>query len=141
MFESGEHGVSGNQMTRPTIISVDFDGTIVSRDFPEIQEPLAGAIETLKALKEAGYILILSTCRENQRKRNYLDEAVNWCASQGIVFDGVNQTPLEYEFRDPKFTIRKIYADVYIDDRNFGGFPGWDSVREAFLGNNDETDK
>lgn len=27
---------------------------------------------------------------------------------------------------------RKISADMYIDDKNFGGFPGWDVIRKHF---------
>ena len=126
-------------MSRPKLIGVDFDGTVVAHAFPDIGEPLPMAFEVLKALKEAGHVLILNTCREDQKRRKYLTEAVEFCRSHGVEFDGVNETPLQYEFRDIDSTNkedwarRKVYATVYIDDRNLGGFLGWDKVKELLL--------
>lgn len=118
-------------MTR-RVASIDFDGTIVKHAFPNIGEPLEGAFEVLKELKEAGWVLVLNTCREDE-KRAYLTEAVQFCRENGVEFDGVNATPLDYEFRDERSPRRKVYANVYIDDRNLGGFPGWNMVRLALL--------
>jgi hypothetical protein len=59
--------------------------------------------------------MIMWTCRVDDR----LKEAVSWCATQGLWFDYVNENPPEqtvYFGTDP----RKIYADVYIDDRARG---------------------
>jgi len=117
---------------------VDFDGTIVHHRFPAIGEPLPNAFEVLKELKEAGWILILWTCRENDKhdmNHQYLQDAVDFCKENGVEFDGINETPIECEFRgEACFFRRKAYADVYIDDRNLGGFPGWAAVREELLG-------
>ena len=110
------------------IASIDYDGTIVKNAFPEVGEPMEGAFETLKAMKEAGWKLILSTCREDEKKRAYLTEAVDFCKSHGVEFDGVNETPMDLEFRDESSLRRKPFAHVYIDDRNLGGFPGWGVV-------------
>lgn len=110
------------------IASIDYDGTIVKNAFPEVGEPVDGAFETLKAMKEAGWKLILSTCREDEKKRAYLTEAVEFCKSHGVEFDGVNTTPMDLEFRDESSLRRKPFAHVYIDDRNLGGFPGWGVV-------------
>jgi hypothetical protein len=126
---------------RPTLLSIDFDGTIVNHQFPLVGDALPGALETLKKLKEDGFVLILNTCRENDGDkidRQYLKEAIDFCEQNGIVFDGVNETPKEYEFRPETTKNRKVYADIYIDDRNFGGFPGWDIIAKELL--NDETD-
>lgn len=113
------------------ILSIDFDGTICDHAYPEIGEPLEGAIETLKDLAAAGHILILNTCREDDAKRRpYLTEAVNFMKKNGVVFASVNTNRPEDEFRDKPG--RKVFADIYIDDRNFGGFPGWTVVREVF---------
>ena len=65
-----------------------------------------------------------------------LQDAVDWFEERGIPLFGVNATPLSAEFRDfveGETTIRKAFADVYIDDRNLGGFPGWEAVREMLL--------
>jgi len=116
-------------MSRSKIVAVDFDGTVCKHQWPEIDEPLPGAIETLRKLKAAGWILIIWTCREGK----YLDAAIRWSQAHGIEWDGVNETPEKYEFRDEPIR-RKAYADVYIDDRNFGGFPGWDIIASTLLG-------
>ena len=116
-------------------ICVDFDGTIVEHKFPKIGTPLPGAIETLKDLKADGWNLILWTCREDEGHlidKQYLTQAVNFCKEQGVEFDGVNETPMDMEFRPNGG--RKAYASIYIDDRNFGGFPGWDVIRNELLG-------
>ena len=123
---------------RQRIAVIDFDGTIVQHRFPLIGDPMPGAFETLKALKDAGWALILWTCRENDGykiDKQYLKDAVEFCSENGVEFDGVNETPLELEFRPEKTLRRKVYGDVYIDDRNFGGFPGWQVIREELLGN------
>jgi len=112
------------------LISVDFDGTICKHKFPEIGELLDGAAETLRDLGAAGHILILNTCREDESRRAYLTEAVDFMRKHGVEFASVNENRPEDEFRDKPG--RKVYAAVYIDDRNFGGFPGWAAVREAF---------
>jgi len=112
------------------LISVDFDGTICDHKFPDIGELLPGAVETLKDLAEAGHVLILNTCREDENRRSYLTEAVNFMRKNGVEFASVNENRPEDEFRDKPG--RKVYAAIYIDDRNFGGFPGWATVREAF---------
>ena len=51
------------------LISVDYDGTIVRHAYPEVGEPIEGAIQTLKDLMAAGHFLILNTCREDERRR------------------------------------------------------------------------
>lgn len=118
---------------RRKIAVIDFDGTIIKHAFPEIGEAMEGAFEVMKELKAAGWVLILYTCREDEPRRKYLTEAVEFCLVNGVEFDGVNQTPLEHEFRDEKSLRRKPYGDVYIDDRNIGGFVGWDKVKAVLL--------
>lgn len=122
---------------RKQVIVVDFDGTIVEHAFPEIGEPLPEAFEVLKELKEAGYALVLWTCREDEGyliERQFLTKAVEFCRENGVEFDGVNETPLELEFRPEGCLRRKAFGHCYIDDRNLGGFPGWATVRDHFFG-------
>lgn len=113
------------------LVSIDFDGTIVGHDFPDIGEPLEEAFEVMKELQEAGFGLILNTCREDCRKRQYLTEAVRFCERNGVVFRSVNVNHRDDDFRDDGG--RKVYAHYYIDDRNLGGFKGWAWVRELLL--------
>jgi SAM-dependent methyltransferase len=117
------------------LICIDFDGTIVEHAFPRIGEPLPGAMETMRQLMDAGAKLILNTCREDEGKKKFLTEAVNFCKKHGVEFVSVNENRLEDDFRDnPDSLRRKPYAHVYIDDRNFGGFPGWDVIGKVLLG-------
>ena len=48
---------------------------------------------------------------------------MEFCKNNGIEFYAVNKNNPEEEFTDN--TPRKIKADVFIDDRNIGGFLGW----------------
>lgn len=116
------------------LISIDFDGTIVEKAFPKIGKPLPLAFEVMKELQEAGHKLILNTCRENEGykiDKQYLSDAVRFCKKKGIEFRSINENHIDDEFRPKKG--RKVNADVYIDDKNLGGFPGWKKVRESLL--------
>jgi len=116
------------------IACVDFDGTIVEHAFPKVGKPLPGALETLKELKNAGWKLILFTCREDEGyniNKQYLKDAVEFCKENGLEFDGVNESPKDLDFRDNGG--RKPYATVYIDDRQFGGLPNWDAIRRTLM--------
>jgi len=104
------------------IIAVDFDGTIVEDAYPKIGKPQIFAFETLKKLQEEGHRLILWTYRSGSK----LKEAVNFCEENGIHFYAVNES-----FSDENYNgsiSRKIHADIFIDDRNIGGFPGWGEI-------------
>lgn len=105
-------------------IAIDFDGTIVEHEYPQIGKTKLFAFETLKLLQEQGHQLILWTFRHG----NFLDEAVEFCKKNGIEFYAVNSN-FKNENYDNTFS-RKLNADLFIDDRNIGGFPGWDVVWE-----------
>ncbi|MEQ8324468.1 MAG: hydrolase [Vicingaceae bacterium] len=106
-------------------IAVDFDGTIVEHTYPEIGKEMLFAFETLKALQNKGHKLILWTFRDGV----YLEEAVAFCKERGIEFYAVNKSFPEEEF-DLSMS-RKIQCDIFIDDRNLGGFPGWSEVWQS----------
>ena len=110
--------VSGKSKT----IAVDFDGTIVEHAYPRIGKEMLFACDTLKALQRKGHKLILWTFRDGDT----LVEAVEFCKSKGIEFYAVNKSFPEEEF-DLSIS-RKISADIFIDDRNVGGFPGWSAI-------------
>lgn len=94
------------------IIAIDFDGTLCTEKFPEIGEPIPEMIELTKQLKKEGYKLILWTCREGY----VLDNAVQWCKDRGLEFDAVNDNLPEIK-AEWKANVRKIYCDLYIDDK------------------------
>ena len=102
------------------IIAIDFDGTISRGKYPAIDGLQPYAVDTVNALYDAGHYIIINTCRSGEQ----LLDAINWMLDQGIRFNRVNDnhpdTPIIYGSNS-----RKIFAHVYIDDKNIGGFPGW----------------
>ena len=101
---------------RKTIIAVDFDGTLCRNAYPRIGEPRVTMINFLKNIQRKNgpdaCKIILWTCRTG----DLLAEAVEWCETMGVKFDSVNENLPEIieEFGGDS---RKIYADIYIDDR------------------------
>ncbi len=104
-------------------LAIDFDGTIVEDAYPSIGKPKIFAFETLKKLQSEGYRLILWTYRHGKS----LEEAVEFCRKNGVEFYAVNSS-FEGEIFDDESQSRKIDADLFIDDRNLGGFPGWGEI-------------
>jgi len=114
--------MENHKTSAPKIIAVDFDGTIVEHAYPKIGKEMLFAFATLKALQAKGHKLILWTIRTG----HLLDEAVEFCRQNGVEFYAVNKN-----FPDEEWTPdlpRKLNADIFIDDRNLGGFPGWSKV-------------
>lgn len=97
------------------IIAVDFDGTLCENKWPEIGEPNTELIGYLIMMqKTVGAKIILWTCRIGEM----LDRAVNWCSEHGLEFDAVNEN-LPHIIERFGSDTRKIFANMYIDDRNF----------------------
>ena len=109
-------------------IAVDFDGTIVEDNYPKVGRENLFAFDTLKKLQEKGHRLILWTYRNGKA----LEEAVAFCKANGIVFYAINKSFPEEDF-NPKYS-RKINADMFIDDRNVGGFFGWGEIYQELIG-------
>ncbi len=103
-------------------IAVDFDGTIVEHEYPAIGKEKLFAFRTLKELEKMGAQLILWTFRTGKE----LEEAVEFCRKHGIEFYAVNKNYPEEIFNET--VSRKINADIFIDDKNVGGFPGWSEI-------------
>lgn len=96
---------------RPLDIAVDFDGTCVTNDYPEIGHDI-GAGEVLRSLVAKGHRIILCTMRSGKR----LEDAIRWFESNGIKLYAVNGNPEQKQWTRS----RKIHADIYIDDRALG---------------------
>ncbi|MBS1637411.1 MAG: hydrolase [Bacteroidetes bacterium] len=107
------------------VIAVDFDGTIVEHAYPKIGREMMFAFATLKELNKKGHKLILWTIRTGY----LLDEAVEYCRANGVEFYAVNKNYPEEELGEN--TSRKLNADIFIDDRNVGGFIGWSAIWQA----------
>ena len=105
-------------------IAVDFDGTIVSHEYPKIGKEIPFATQTLKMLINDGHKLILWTVREGK----LLDEAIQWCHEHGIDFYAVNKDYPEEEKENNNHFSRTLKVDMWIDDRNVGGLPDWGTI-------------
>ena len=103
------------------IIAIDFDGTIVESRFPEIVSLLPQAKESINALHDAGHYIIIWTCRTGDNLLN----AINFLLENGVKFHRVNEQSTD-NLKKYGSNSRKVYAHCYIDDKNIGGFPGWE---------------
>lgn len=116
-------------MARARIVAVDFDGTLVTHEYPNIGTPLPYAFETLKKLREKGVRVFLWTMRGHPDLERFphldirtgefiphdtLQEAIDFCKKKGLEFDGINESPEQFS------TSNKQYAHIYIDDSNLG---------------------
>jgi hydroxymethylpyrimidine pyrophosphatase-like HAD family hydrolase len=105
-------------------IAVDFDGTIVTHEYPNIGKEIPFAVQTLKMLQDDGHKLILWTVREG----DLLRDAIQWCREKGLEFYAANKDYPEEEEQNNNHYSRKLKADIWIDDRNIGGLPDWGTI-------------
>ncbi len=96
---------------KPIIIAIDFDGTCVTHEYPNIGRDV-GAISVLRDLVTAGHKLMLWTMRSDKP----LEDAVEWFKSNGIPLWGVNENPEQKSWTNSN----KQYAQLYIDDAALG---------------------
>ena len=93
------------------IIAIDFDGTCVTHDYPEVGKEI-GAVPVIQKLSARSDQIILFTMRSGE----HLQHAVDWFAKHGIPLFGVNRNPEQHSWT----TSPKPYAHVYIDDAALG---------------------
>lgn len=105
------------------IIAIDFDGTLHTGHWPGIGSPAPYAVEMMQKLKADGHYLIIWTCRELQQQT----EMVNWLLEKQIPFDRVNDNVPGQAERYGN-NARKVYAHLYVDDKQVGGLPRWDEI-------------
>jgi len=112
-----------------TIFGIDFDGTVVTHEFPKVGKDIPGSVETLDKIVRHGGRLVLWTMRANHTKKpqshdpdihteaaNYLDEAIKWFADRELPLWGVNRNPEQ----DSWTSSPKAYCHIYIDDAALG---------------------
>lgn len=125
------------------IFGIDFDGTVVTHEFPDVGTEVPGAADVLRELVAAGHQLILWTMRSDGRPEgDFLAPAVDWFAERGIPLLGVNRNPTQYRWTGSP----KAYAHCYIDDAALGcplihpddgksrPYVDWNLVREYLVG-------
>jgi thiol-disulfide isomerase/thioredoxin len=89
------------------IIAVDFDDTIspwkmTDFDFSKVIDIL------IKAKQTGAYIVIFTACSSER-----FNEIRNYCSSKGLEIDSINENPIPLPYGQH----RKIYANIFIDDR------------------------
>ena len=100
------------------IIAVDFDGTCVTHEYPNVGKNI-GAEIVLKALTDEGHDLILYTMRDHPADSDVQDplqEAIDWFSQNDIPLFGINENPTQKNWT----TSPKPYANLYIDDAALG---------------------
>lgn len=108
-------------------ILIDFDGTVVTHEFPKIGKYI-GAVPVLEKLIAQGHNLILFTMRSDVTKPysknaeivteagDYLTQAVDWFKKQNIPLYGIQRNPTQ----DTWTTSPKAYGQIMIDDSAIG---------------------
>lgn len=100
------------------VISVDFDGTCVTHDFPQTGKNI-GADVVLKVLTDNGHKIICTTMRSYEHVYSFgvetIEEVKKWFKINGIELYAINNNPDQNWSKS-----RKIYANLYIDDQALG---------------------
>ncbi len=98
-------------MTKNKVIAIDFDGTVVTHEYPTVGRDI-GAEPVLRKLVELGHKLILNTMRSGSKLR----DAEQWFLERNIPLYGVNKNPTQHTWTQSP----KVFAHIYIDDAALG---------------------
>lgn len=110
-------------------IVVDFDGTVVTHDFPNVGKDI-GSIPVLKRLVAEGHKLILFTMRSKFEKKSknvlpvssvkHIEDtllpAVQWFKDNDIPLYGIQINPTQWTWTSSP----KAYGQLIIDDAAMG---------------------
>jgi hypothetical protein len=108
-------------------IAVDFDGVLHTFHWKGVDvfdDPIPGAVEAIQRLRAEGHTIILNTTRMWTPKLH------EWLLSHGFVIDYYNENPNK---PDNSLDLRKVLADVYVDDRGIQFNGNWSSTVEQIL--------
>lgn len=120
------------------IIAIDFDGTIAKEmgdKFPEVGELLSGAQYVISKWHEEGHQIIIWTCRSTPEHKAPMIEALK---SFNVPYDKINENVENKHGWDPK---PKIYADVYIENRDIKGLENWHKMDGIIIGKTAEMNQ
>ena len=99
------------------IVAIDFDGTLV-----ELDTPLPGAKDALRALREQGHTIIIHTCNNVE----WVQQVLN---NNDMPYDSIWDKP------------GKPRATAYVDDRAVVFDGNWDHVVAALAAIDDALQK
>ena len=111
------------------VIAIDFDGTIVEDQYPDIGDDQPGAIEAINTLYDHGYCIIINSCRAREKQ----DEMRVWLDENSVKYCHINENCRE-RIVNYRTDCRKISADCYIDDKgimsfNFNQQNAWENLK------------
>lgn len=110
---------------KQVVLSIDFDGTICTVDYPKVGIERNGAKEYINKLFNEGYLIIINTCRTDGKGIFAATDAKKFLDMREIKYHYFNENWPDlikfYNDVDP----RKISADVYIDDKCLFELPEW----------------
>jgi capsule biosynthesis phosphatase len=106
-------------------ICIDLDGVICRLRMPGQQyaelEPVPGAVEKIRLLRQAGHYIIILTARHMKTCGGNVGQVV---ARQGqVTLEWLSRHAIEFD----EIHFGKPYAHVYIDDNAFE-FRSWDQI-------------
>ena len=106
------------------VIAIDFDGTVVEHDFPNIGEIKPHAKEVINKLYDQGHQIVFWTCRSNACTdgRKDLDEMREWLKENNIKYHKINENSEVVTYGCKP----KIYYDILIDDRSLIFTEDWE---------------
>jgi hypothetical protein len=109
------------------IISIDYDDTIVYADYPNIGVIKPFAALVINQLVSEGHTIIINTCRSGEHEA----AAAQYLIEKGVLFHHINENHPD-NIAQYDSDSRKIFADVYIDDKQLGGLPdNWMTIYEV----------
>lgn len=120
---------------RKFTVAIDFDGTLITNAWPEEGYDMVGGSQTIHWLLANGARVIVWTCRVEQEcppgtPHSHLAFVRDWIVAHGLQPYLGSSLLINQNFPDViesfgNIDTRKVFAHVYVDDRNLGGFSGW----------------
>jgi hypothetical protein len=96
-------------------IYLDFDGTVVEHDYPQIGKLNPNSLEVIKKLQDAGHTIILNTMRV-EFDDGSMQAALDFI-NQNESINGIKiSRQTEMKIYPPKWDLDKITDEIYIDD-------------------------
>lgn len=96
-------------------IYLDFDGTVVEHEYPEIGQLNPNALEVIKKLQDAGHTIILNTMRV-EFDDGTMEAAIEYINLNEQVAGIVITELTDRKIHPRRWDLDKVENDIYIDD-------------------------
>jgi phosphoglycolate phosphatase-like HAD superfamily hydrolase len=127
--------VLAHHKTKTLDLVVDLDGTVAKDAYPDIGKPEKGVKEAFEQLREAGFRIVIFTCRLNRTDGrtqkeidDHLERMKKWFKKHEIPYDKIDMGDKG-----------KPFGVAYIDNKGFhyGGKDDWESITKRLLAEKD----